>query len=49
MRTGDKYSVDEDGYYTYGGRSDDVLKVSGQYASPFEVALMTQPADSHAL
>ena len=26
-RSGDKYSVDEDGYYTYGGRSDDMLKV----------------------
>ena len=42
-RAGDKYSVDADGYYTYGGRSDDMLKVSGQYVSPFEVeaALMT--------
>lgn len=45
-RAGDKYSVDADGYYTYGGRSDDMLKVSGQYVSPFEVegALMTHPA-----
>jgi benzoate-CoA ligase len=42
-RAGDKYSVDEDGYYTYGGRSDDMLKVSGMYVSPFEVeaALVT--------
>ncbi len=42
-RTGDKYSVDDDGYYVYGGRSDDMLKVSGMYVSPFEVeaALMT--------
>ncbi len=42
-RTGDKYSVDADGYYVYGGRSDDMLKVSGMYVSPFEVeaALMT--------
>lgn len=42
-RAGDKYSVDADGYYTYGGRSDDMLKVSGMYVSPFEVeaALMT--------
>lgn len=42
-RAGDKYSVDADGYYTYGGRSDDMLKVSGQYVSPFEVeaALMS--------
>jgi len=44
-RAGDKYSVDTDGYYTYGGRSDDMLKVSGMYVSPFEVeaALMTHP------
>lgn len=36
-RAGDKYSVDQDGYFVYGGRSDDMLKVSGQYVSPFEV------------
>ncbi len=36
-RSGDKYSVDADGYYTYGGRSDDMLKVSGIYVSPAEV------------
>jgi len=36
-RSGDKYSVDADGYYTYAGRSDDMLKVSGIYVSPFEV------------
>ncbi len=35
--TGDKYYVDEDGYYIYGGRSDDMLKVGGIYVSPFEV------------
>ena len=42
-RAGDKYTVDADGYYTYGGRSDDMLKVSGMYVSPFEVeaALMS--------
>ncbi len=45
-RAGDKYSVDAEGYYTYGGRTDDMLKVSGQYVSPFEVegALLTHPA-----
>ena len=45
-RAGDKYSVDADGYYVYGGRSDDMLKVSGQYVSPFEVeaALASHPA-----
>ena len=42
-RSGDKYTVDADGYYTYGGRSDDMLKVGGIYVSPFEVeaCLMT--------
>jgi benzoate-CoA ligase len=36
-KSGDKYSCDADGYYTYAGRSDDMLKVSGIYVSPFEV------------
>lgn len=42
-RCGDKYVEDEDGYFIYCGRSDDMLKVSGIYVSPFEVeaALMT--------
>jgi benzoate-CoA ligase len=44
-RSGDKYSCDAEGYYTYGGRSDDMLKVGGIYVSPFEVeaSLMTHP------
>lgn len=36
-RTGDKYLVDADGFYQYCGRTDDMLKVSGQWVSPFEV------------
>ncbi len=36
-RTGDKYIVDADGYYHYCGRTDDMLKVSGIWVSPFEV------------
>ena len=36
-RSGDKYLEDEDGYYVYCGRNDDMLRVSGQYVSPFEV------------
>jgi benzoate-CoA ligase len=36
-RSGDKYSQDGDGYFVYGGRSDDMLKVSGIYVSPAEV------------
>jgi benzoate-CoA ligase len=45
-RSGDKYTFDRDGYYTYGGRSDDMLKVSGIYVSPVEVeaALITHEA-----
>ena len=45
-KTGDKYSVDERGCYVYAGRSDDMLKVSGIYVSPFEVeaTLMQHPA-----
>jgi len=36
-RTGDRYVRDEMGYYTYSGRNDDMLKVSGIWVSPFEV------------
>jgi benzoate-CoA ligase len=36
-RAGDKYVRGDDGFYTYAGRSDDMLKVAGQYVSPFEV------------
>jgi benzoate-CoA ligase family protein len=36
-RSGDKYVIDENGYYVYCGRRDDMLKVSGMYVSPFEV------------
>jgi benzoate-CoA ligase len=36
-KSGDKYVKNEDGTYTYSGRSDDMLKVSGIYVSPFEV------------
>ena len=36
-KSGDKYVRNPDGTYTYAGRSDDMLKVSGIYVSPFEV------------
>ncbi len=36
-KSGDKYVKNADGCYTYSGRSDDMLKVSGIYVSPFEV------------
>jgi benzoate-CoA ligase family protein len=37
IRTRDKYHTDEDGYYWYDGRSDDMLKVGGIWVSPAEV------------
>ncbi len=37
VRTGDKYICDENGWYTYAGRTDDMLKVGGIYVSPTEV------------
>jgi benzoate-CoA ligase len=46
-KSGDKYVRNaDDGSYTYGGRSDDMLKVSGIYVSPFEVeaTLVQHPA-----
>jgi len=36
-KSGDKYVRNADGTYTYAGRSDDMLKVSGIWVSPFEV------------
>ncbi len=44
-RSGDKYVQDEEGYYVYCGRRDDMLKVGGIYVSPFEVegALQSHP------
>lgn len=35
--TGDKYRRDEEGYYYYCGRTDDMFKVSGMWVSPFDV------------
>ena len=44
-RTGDKYFRDTRGIYTYCGRADDMMKVSGQYVSPFEVEAALQTND----
>jgi len=46
FRSGDKYYRDTDGYYWYCGRSDDMLKVGGQWVSPAEVeaTLIQHPA-----
>jgi benzoate-CoA ligase len=45
-KSGDKYLRNADGSYTYCGRTDDMLKVSGVYVSPFEVeaTLVQHPA-----
>ncbi len=37
LNTGDRYYQDEDGYYYYCGRSDDMLKVGGIWCSPLEI------------
>jgi len=35
--TGDQYTQDKEGFFTYCGRNDDMLKVGGIWVSPFEV------------
>jgi 4-hydroxybenzoate-CoA ligase len=44
--TGDTYIRDGEGYYRFCGRTDEMLKVSGVWVSPFEVeeALVSHPA-----
>jgi len=37
LKTGDTYYCDEEGYYWYCGRSDDMLKVGGLWVSPIEI------------
>lgn len=37
FRTGDLYRRDEDGYFWFCGRADDMLKVSGMWVSPLEI------------
>jgi benzoate-CoA ligase family protein len=46
--TGDLVKRDADGYYTYGGRADELLKVSGKWLSATEVegCLLQHPAVS---
>ena len=50
IKTGDKYYQDDDGYYWYAGRSDDMLKVGGIWVSPVEIenALIEHPAVQEA-
>jgi benzoate-CoA ligase family protein len=44
--SGDRYRVDDEGYYWYEGRSDDMIKVSGLWVSPVEIeaTLLEHPA-----
>src|SRR5699024_2409029 len=37
MLTGDQYSKDEDGFFWYQGRTDDMMKVGGIWVSPIEI------------
>ncbi len=48
--TGDKASMDKDGYYWFVGRDDDVIKSSGYRIGPFEVesALLEHPSVKEA-
>ena len=48
--TGDLARVDEDGYYWFVGRADDVIKSAGHLIGPFEVesVLMEHPAVAEA-
>jgi benzoate-CoA ligase family protein len=43
--TGDRYRLDEDGFYWYEGRADDMIKVGGLWVSPIEIenVLMEHP------
>jgi len=49
--SGDRYRVNEDGYYVYEGRMDDMLKIGGLWVSPtdMETALMQHPGVSEAV
>jgi benzoate-CoA ligase len=46
VKTGDVYRRDEDGFYWFEGRSDDLFKSSGMWVSPVEVedVLCTHPS-----
>jgi benzoate-CoA ligase len=48
--SGDRYHRDEDGYYVYEGRVDDMMKVGGLWVSPIEIEnrLMEHSAVSEA-
>jgi benzoate-CoA ligase family protein len=37
IRTGDQYRCDAEGFFWFMGRKDDLFKINGQWASPFEI------------
>jgi acyl-coenzyme A synthetase/AMP-(fatty) acid ligase len=45
VRTGDLFARDRDGYLSYRGRADDLLKIGGIWVAPFEVesSLLAHP------
>ncbi|MBG0829099.1 benzoate-CoA ligase family protein [Planomonospora sp. ID67723] len=46
VRSADLFSRDEDGYFTFSGRADDLLKVAGKWIAPSEIenCLLAHPA-----
>jgi benzoate-CoA ligase len=46
VNTHDRFRVDEEGYFWYGGRTDDAMKVNGQFVWPSEIEgiLLAHPA-----
>jgi acyl-coenzyme A synthetase/AMP-(fatty) acid ligase len=46
LATGDTYRQDQDGYFVYEGRADDMMKVGGIWTSPVEIeaCLIEHPA-----
>ncbi|MFC1735663.1 AMP-binding protein [Candidatus Hydrogenedentota bacterium] len=46
INTRDKFRIDEDGFFWYAGRTDDMIKVSGQAVWPTEVEAILQAHDS---
>jgi benzoate-CoA ligase family protein len=50
IATGDRYRVDDDGFYWYQGRTDDMMKIGGEWVSPVQLenVLMEHPAVAEA-
>jgi benzoate-CoA ligase family protein len=50
MVTGDRYRCDQNGFYWYEGRADDMLKVGGEWVSPIEMenVLLEHPSVNEA-